>query len=157
MTRAPIGCTTIWLCDWAPGLTPTMFCKTPSFAWPGLVRNLPWLRISRPTSSRRHATRPSAWPSGQAHDGRLRGAAGREALFVDAPDHDSQAIEAMEWVAASLARLSDDLREVVELKIYADLTFREISQATGLPQGTVATRYRSALEKMRGQMVKESE
>ena len=43
-----------------------------------------------------------------------------------------------------------ELREIVELKIYADLTFREISEVTGLPQGTVATRYRSALEKMRG-------
>jgi RNA polymerase sigma-70 factor (ECF subfamily) len=47
------------------------------------------------------------------------------------------------------------LREVVELKVYAGLTFREISAVTGLPQGTVATRYRSALEKMRLQMVKE--
>ena len=37
----------------------------------------------------------------------------------------------------------------MELKIYADLTFREISEVTGLPQGTVATRYRSALESLR--------
>ena len=27
-----------------------------------------------------------------------------------------------------------------ELKVYADLTFREISVVTGVPQGTVATR-----------------
>jgi DNA-directed RNA polymerase specialized sigma24 family protein len=45
----------------------------------------------------------------------------------------------------------------VELKVYADLTFREINEVTGLPQGTVATRYRVALEKMRNQMVKEQE
>ena len=41
-----------------------------------------------------------------------------------------------------------DLREVVELKTYAGLTFQQIGQVTGLPQGTVATRYRSALAKM---------
>jgi RNA polymerase sigma-70 factor, ECF subfamily len=91
----------------------------------------------------------------QAREGRARAAASMEALFHQAPANDLQAIETAEWVAASLARLSLDLREIVELKIYADLTFREISEVTGLPQGTVATRYRSALEKMRSQMVKE--
>ena len=69
-----------------------------------------------------------------------------ELLFHEVPRDDLQAIETAEWVVASLARLSDDLREIVELKIYGDLTFREISEVTGLPQGTVATRYRSALE-----------
>jgi RNA polymerase sigma-70 factor (ECF subfamily) len=63
--------------------------------------------------------------------------------------------ETAERVAALLARLDFPLREIVELKIFAALTFREISEVTGLPQGTVATRYRSALEKMRGQPVKE--
>ena len=91
----------------------------------------------------------------RAREGRLRAAASLESLFHEAPGDDLQAIETAEWVAASLARLSHDLREIVELKIYADLTFREISEVTGLPQGTVATRYRSALEKMRSQMVKE--
>jgi RNA polymerase sigma-70 factor, ECF subfamily len=44
--------------------------------------------------------------------------------------------------------LTDQLREVVELKTYAGLTFQEISQVMGVPQGTAATRYRSALAKM---------
>ena len=44
--------------------------------------------------------------------------------------------------------MSADLRDIVELKTYAGLTFQQISQVTGLPQGTVATRYRSALAKM---------
>jgi RNA polymerase sigma-70 factor, ECF subfamily len=56
--------------------------------------------------------------------------------------------EIAELVAAALGRLTVELREVVELKIYAGLTFAQISQVTGLPQGTVATRYRSALTKM---------
>ncbi|MDR3622480.1 MAG: RNA polymerase sigma factor [Paludisphaera borealis] len=88
---------------------------------------------------------------------RLRAGPTAEALFEEASGDDLQARESAEWVAASLARLSPDLREVVELKIYAGLTFREIGEVTGLPQGTAATRYRSALETMRGQMSKELE
>jgi RNA polymerase sigma-70 factor, ECF subfamily len=93
----------------------------------------------------------------RAREGRLREAPAVGSLFCRATSDDIQDIETAEWVAASLARLSHDLREIVELKVYADLTFREISELTGLAQGTVATRYRSALEKMRTQMVKESE
>ena len=54
-----------------------------------------------------------------------------------------------ETVAAALQRLRPDLREIIELKTYAGLTFQQINQVTGLPQGTVATRYRSALTKMK--------
>ena len=62
---------------------------------------------------------------------------------------DVDARENVETVAAALGRLEPDLREVVELKAFSGLTFQQISQATGLPQGTAATRYRSALAKMR--------
>jgi RNA polymerase sigma-70 factor, ECF subfamily len=95
------------------------------------------------------------WFQRQARTGRLREAVSREMLFHEAAREDPQAIETTEWIVASLARLSDEQREIVELKIYANLTFREISEVTGLPQGTVATRYRSALEKMRLQMAEE--
>ncbi len=61
---------------------------------------------------------------------------------------DAEAREAAETVAAALSNLSADLREIVELKTYAGLTFQQIAQVTGLPQGTVATRYRLALAKM---------
>ena len=71
-----------------------------------------------------------------------------EKLFRYDPG-DAAARENAETVAAALARLEPDLREVVELKTFAGLTFQQISQATGLPQGTAATRYRSALAKMR--------
>ena len=91
----------------------------------------------------------------QTREARRNGAATRESLVQTAHDADIQAIETAEWVAASLARLNDELREIVELKIYGNLTFREISAVTGLPQGTVATRYRTAIEKMRNQMARE--
>jgi RNA polymerase sigma-70 factor (ECF subfamily) len=68
-------------------------------------------------------------------------------LFCCLPS-DDDARDRAEIVAAALQRLDADLREVVELKTYAGLTFQEISQVTGLPQGTVASRYRTALAKM---------
>jgi RNA polymerase sigma-70 factor, ECF subfamily len=75
-------------------------------------------------------------------------------LFCHA-DGDLQAREAAETVAKALAGLDAPLREAVELKVYAGLTFREIAEVTGLPQGTVATRYRAALAKMRTWLVRE--
>jgi RNA polymerase sigma-70 factor, ECF subfamily len=71
-----------------------------------------------------------------------------ERLFRYDPG-DGDARENAESVATALQRLEPDLREVVELKAFSGLTFQQISQATGLPQGTAATRYRSALAKMR--------
>jgi RNA polymerase sigma-70 factor (ECF subfamily) len=69
------------------------------------------------------------------------------ALFQLAPSADGTR-EAAEQAAAALASLDPEWREIVELKTYAGLTFQEISRMTGLPQGTVATRYRTALAKM---------
>ena len=60
-----------------------------------------------------------------------------------------------EMLAAALGRLDADDRELVELKIFGSLTFREIADITVLPQGTVATRYRRALESLRGWLAKQ--
>jgi RNA polymerase sigma-70 factor, ECF subfamily len=76
-------------------------------------------------------------------------------LFCVPPDNLND-MENAEIVAALLQRLRDEWREVLELKIYAGMTFREISLATGTPQGTVATRYRAALAKMREWIGKQS-
>jgi RNA polymerase sigma-70 factor (ECF subfamily) len=95
--------------------------------------------------------------SRQAREGKHRLELTPEALFQEAACEEIHDRENAEWVTASLARLSPEHREIVVLKVYADLTFREISTVTGLPQGTVATRYRSALELLRGQMVRDRE
>jgi RNA polymerase sigma-70 factor (ECF subfamily) len=54
-----------------------------------------------------------------------------------------------EVVAKALAKLSDEDREIVELKLHGGLTFREIAEVACVPQGTIATRYRRALESLR--------
>jgi RNA polymerase sigma-70 factor (ECF subfamily) len=60
-----------------------------------------------------------------------------------------------EVVAAALGRLTAEDRELVELKVFAGMTFREIADVTGMPQGTVATRYRRAIESLRPWLVKQ--
>jgi RNA polymerase sigma-70 factor (ECF subfamily) len=57
--------------------------------------------------------------------------------------------EDVEAVAVAIRRLSAEDRELVELKIFGGLTLREIAETTGLPPGTVATRYRRSLESLR--------
>ena len=77
-------------------------------------------------------------------------------LFVEVAGDDTPGHETADLAAAALARLDPDLREVLQLKTYAGLTFREIAEVTGLPQGTVATRYRTAIEKLRAWLAKEA-
>jgi RNA polymerase sigma-70 factor (ECF subfamily) len=76
-------------------------------------------------------------------------------LFEEVIKDDSQTSESIEAAAIALSRLEPEMREVVELKFFAGLTFREIADVTGCPQGTVATRYRTALEKMRTFLAKD--
>jgi RNA polymerase sigma-70 factor (ECF subfamily) len=78
-----------------------------------------------------------------------------DALFCEAAGDDHRAREMAQLVAAALDRLIPEQREILELKTYAGLTFREISRVTGLPQGTVATRYRTGIGKLRAWLARE--
>lgn len=55
-------------------------------------------------------------------------------------------------VTAALKRLSVDHREVIVARIWNGLTFRQMSDAFGLPRATVHRRYESALERLRAMM-----
>ncbi len=70
-------------------------------------------------------------------------------LFCEAAENDLEAREAAEMLSAALARLPPEQREVVELKTSAGLSLREIAEVTGSPPGTVATRYRTAIARLR--------
>lgn len=52
-------------------------------------------------------------------------------------------------LAQALQTLKEDEREIVNLKIMGELTFREIARMLGKPQGTVAWCYRTAIRKLR--------
>lgn len=70
-------------------------------------------------------------------------------LYREACGDELEARETAEALAKALARLAPEQREIVELKHYAELSLREIAEITALPQGTVATRYRTALGHLR--------
>jgi RNA polymerase sigma-70 factor (ECF subfamily) len=63
---------------------------------------------------------------------------------VEAIDH----VERLSLEAA-LRELPVDQREVIALKVYEGLTFKEIAELTDVPLNTVASRYRYAIDKMR--------
>lgn len=64
-------------------------------------------------------------------------------------------VDDAEVAAAALRRLDPPDREVVEMKIYGGLTFREIAAIVERPQASVATQYRRALESLRGWLAKQ--
>lgn len=76
-------------------------------------------------------------------------------MFEQASCDDADEIDLAESLVIALGQLEDELSEVIELKIYAGLTFAEVARVTGLPQGTVATRYRRAIAKLREIFVRE--
>jgi len=51
-------------------------------------------------------------------------------------------------VAGALEQLPEEQREAVVLKVYGGLTFEEIAELVGIPQGTAISRYRYAVEKL---------
>jgi len=91
---------------------------------------------------------------------RLRGKAGRTrtelpleltyALVADAaPEAVIEASERRETVIRVLATLPRSQREVVELAYFAELTCREIAEQTATAPGTVKSRLRLGLQKLR--------
>ena len=71
--------------------------------------------------------------------------------FDPANDHLDQA-ERTSAIESALRTLPEEQREVVVLKVWAELTFQEIADALGAPLNTVAARYRYALEKLRNRI-----
>lgn len=51
-------------------------------------------------------------------------------------------------VREALSRLNDSEREIINLKLFADLTFKEIAKVLSKPLGTVTWKYRSAIKKL---------
>ncbi len=65
------------------------------------------------------------------------------------PDDPLIRVETVALVREALGKLPEEQRRVVLARVYEDKTFAEIAGETGLPLGTVLTRMRRALEKMR--------
>jgi RNA polymerase sigma-70 factor (ECF subfamily) len=57
-------------------------------------------------------------------------------------------------VAAAVDELPDDLRTAVFLRVYGGLTFRQIGELVDVPLQTIASRYQTALERLKPQLRK---
>jgi RNA polymerase sigma-70 factor (ECF subfamily) len=57
-----------------------------------------------------------------------------------------------EELAIALGELPEEQRAVVHLKLWEGLTFEEIAAALEIPPNTAASRYRYALDKLRGRL-----
>lgn len=57
--------------------------------------------------------------------------------------------ENREWVGQLLDALDPQTREIISLKIYSELTFKEVAKILKSPEATVATKYRRGIGKMK--------
>ena len=68
----------------------------------------------------------------------------REQPTIQEPVNDCR--EDVRW---AVARLSDPLREVVELGVFQDLPYAEVAEILGIPVGTVKSRMHNALKQLK--------
>ncbi len=71
--------------------------------------------------------------------------------WFEREDRAGREAEALEL---ALRELPPEQQEVVTLKIWGDLTFQEIAGTLGIPMNTAASRYRYAMEKLKGTMTR---
>ncbi|MCR5209761.1 MAG: sigma-70 family RNA polymerase sigma factor [Lachnospiraceae bacterium] len=66
-------------------------------------------------------------------------------------DHASPEEQTIEDISVqdALSRLNDKEREIINMKVLSDMTFKEISEILKIPMGTVTWRYREAVKKLR--------
>ena len=63
--------------------------------------------------------------------------------------------DAVDEVRSALAGLPEHHREVVVLKVYAELSFRQIAEILDIPLGTAASHYRRGLQELRASLAPE--
>ncbi len=74
-------------------------------------------------------------------------------LDAPGPMEAAESREASEKLSRTLATLPREQREVVALRAHAGMTVRQIAGMLGEPVGTIKSRYRYALEKLRASLV----
>jgi RNA polymerase sigma-70 factor (ECF subfamily) len=67
---------------------------------------------------------------------------------LPSPGDEVEAAEAAGVVRAAVRLLPDSQRQVVELAYFGGLSYREVAQAVGIPEGTAKSRLRLALAKL---------
>lgn len=74
---------------------------------------------------------------------------GLDVGFIDTACEDMERRETGERVKAALALVKPVRREVIVLKAYGKMSFREIGEVLGMPLGTVTSHYARGLDELR--------
>lgn len=70
------------------------------------------------------------------------------------PDRGAESLRLRGTLADAIASLSDEQREVFVMREYSGMPFKEIAEVVGVPENTVKSRMRYALEHLRGFLAK---
>ena len=68
------------------------------------------------------------------------------------PDRGAESLRLRGLLAAAIARLPEEQREVFVMREYAGMPFKEIADVVGVPENTVKSRMRYALEHLRAHL-----
>jgi RNA polymerase sigma-70 factor (ECF subfamily) len=63
--------------------------------------------------------------------------------------HAGTSVEDRDFVSVALSRLATEVRVVIELRYFGELTFEKIGTVLDLPLGTVVSRFRAGLKQLR--------
>ncbi|MDZ7344897.1 MAG: sigma-70 family RNA polymerase sigma factor, partial [candidate division KSB1 bacterium] len=67
----------------------------------------------------------------------------------DQPDLNIEAMDLKETISNALAKLAPPLREIILLKHYQQLKFKEIAEITKTPEGTLKARFHCAIAQLK--------
>ena len=82
-------------------------------------------------------------------DARLRQRGNGHYIFDTSPEtNPAETLELRQHVEHLLKELNEDERECIVLRIYSDMTFKEIAEIRGVSLNTAASWYRRGLQKM---------
>jgi RNA polymerase sigma-70 factor, ECF subfamily len=83
----------------------------------------------------------------RAKSGAMQGLEG-----IDLPTSPPPDISDWEQLSSAMSRLSEDHREILRLRYFADLNYRELAETLDVPQGTVMSRLHLARKALRAQL-----
>jgi RNA polymerase sigma-70 factor (ECF subfamily) len=70
------------------------------------------------------------------------------------PDRGAESLRLRAKLASAIASLSEDQREVFVMREYAGMPFKDIAAVVGVPENTVKSRMRYALEHLRAHLAR---
>jgi RNA polymerase sigma-70 factor (ECF subfamily) len=74
------------------------------------------------------------------------------ASATEAPDNSMHRLELKAQLAEALTTLPEDHREILVLRHFQELSYREIAECLGIPQGTVMSRLHAARKNLRSRL-----